>query len=273
MDSLLGPASIRTCFAAPSPELVLFSADLDQVELRVAGALSGEPTLIQAAREGTSLHAATARVLYGNGYSPDQYKKTKGANFGWLYGGGTSVVAQTAGIPVREAVTLMNQYRSQLPKLVTYKKEQETNVLRKALGDQYAHYITLRREYFTEDRDPRIKRTIDRMLEGRSTTVRNPFGHPLIVEARNAFRVVNYIVQSTARDLFSRGLLKVMNDRLCGPTIRLLIHDEVLGVTHRDNAERVLARCCELMREDFMGVPITASGNIHGSNWGESYKK
>ena len=59
---LLSPDTIRRCFIA-DPGMSIFTADYDQIELRVIAALANEPTMIEAAKKGQSLHEAAAIVL------------------------------------------------------------------------------------------------------------------------------------------------------------------------------------------------------------------
>ena len=81
------PAAIQ----AP-PGWVLVSCDFSQVELRVAAALAGETSMIEAIIRGDDLHQLTADKL---GISRDLAKTV---NFLILYGGGPKKFAASSGL-------------------------------------------------------------------------------------------------------------------------------------------------------------------------------
>src|SRR3982751_4053941 len=96
---LLSAAAVRRCLIADDG-MSMFSADFDQIEMRVAAAFAGETVMIEAAKRGESLHKTAALQLWGPGYTPDQYRYTKNVNFGWLFGGGAYTLSRQAGIPI-----------------------------------------------------------------------------------------------------------------------------------------------------------------------------
>jgi DNA polymerase-1 len=62
---LLSSDTIRRCLIADKG-MSIFSADFDQIELRVIAALAGEKVMIDAAKRGESLHKTAAVRLWGN---------------------------------------------------------------------------------------------------------------------------------------------------------------------------------------------------------------
>ena len=90
--------AFRACFCA-APERVLIKADYSQVELRIAAVLANDPTMLQAFREETDLHALTAsRILHIplNQVEPHHRQLAKSVNFGLLYGMGVNGLKQDA---------------------------------------------------------------------------------------------------------------------------------------------------------------------------------
>lgn len=85
---------IRSPFTAPAGR-VLGSWDLSQIELRLAAAFSGDPTLTQAFNEGLDPHSFLASKLFGVGYAEADigtgrliYRKpAKNINYMLVYGG------------------------------------------------------------------------------------------------------------------------------------------------------------------------------------------
>lgn len=62
------PPVIQECYASRFPRGLPASIDLSQIELRIAGVLSGEPSIVSAYIEGRDLHSERAVSLMGHGY-------------------------------------------------------------------------------------------------------------------------------------------------------------------------------------------------------------
>lgn len=276
---LLSAGAIRRCFPADPGHLII-SSDFNQIELRIAAALAGEDVLIQAAKRGEHLIKATAVRLFGKEYTADQYRYTKNVVYGWLFGGGAKTLSDQAGIPIGDAFAIIKDFEKAFDSLTRYKWREQDLVIRMALSSkEYQLYRTLRSRMYQFRSDTSAGRSqrralqveIDRLLYRRMATVVTPFGRPLLVEADKAYRVVNYKVQSTARDIMASALLRVMADKELNPTVLLPIHDEILGQARKRHAERIAIRYGEVMSTEFMGVPITASGKVLGPSWGDGY--
>jgi len=278
---LLSSAAVRRAVIA-AVGFVIITADYDQIELRVAAALANETSLIEAARKGESLHKIAAVKLFGENYTPDQYRYTKNVNFGWLYGGGAFTLSQQAGIPFEAAQEIIVQYREEFPALTRYKKRQQDKLIRSAITPQeFSIYNSLRSQMFSFRQDTasgraaiaQTRRRINDLLEWRTGYVTTDYGRRLPVELHKAYRVVNYEVQSTARDIMCDGLIAVMADPELEPTVLLPIHDEILGQAPKDKAEYIAQRYGEVMSTTFRNVPITASGKVYGKSWGHGYMR
>lgn len=278
---LLSSDTVRRCFAA-LPGHAIISADFDQIELRVAAGLAGETTLIEAAKQGQSLHKIAAVRLFGESYTSDQYRYTKNVNFGWLYGGGAKTLSDQAGIPFAEAKAIIGEYAKSFPALTAYKRREQEAVLRSALtAEEYRSYRAIQQRMWeyrastVEGRQARLALGIelDRLLYRKIGYAVTPFGRRLAVDAYKAYAVVNYKVQSASRDIMAEALLRVMDDDELEPTVLLPIHDEILGMAPLRKAESIAERYGQVMSTEFMGVPITASGKVYGKSWGHGYRK
>lgn len=276
---LLSSAAVRRNIAAPKGWSIL-SADFDQIELRIAAAMAGETALIEAAERGESLHKIAAVKLFGKDYTPDEYRYTKNVNFGWLFGGGAYTLSQQAGITLAAATEIRAQYEQQFPKLAAFKRREQQQVLHDALTpDQYRYIRSLQGKMFSLREDTRegrkarknLSEQIERMLRGKIAVVQTDFGRRLIVDAIKAYSVVNYKIQSTARDIMCGALLRVMDDPELEPTVLLPIHDEILGMARKDKAEYIARRYGEVMTCRYRGVLISASGKVYGKSWGHGY--
>ena len=90
--------AFRSCFCA-GPGKVLITADYSQVELRIAAAVAGDETMLQAFRDRTDLHALTAsRILRLplDRVEARHRQLAKSVNFGLLYGMGVNGLRRDA---------------------------------------------------------------------------------------------------------------------------------------------------------------------------------
>jgi DNA polymerase-1 len=278
---LLSADTIRRCFIA-DPGMSIFSADFDQIELRVIAALAGEQKMIEAAKAGVSLHLLAANQLFGEDHTPDQYKLAKNINFTWAFGGGASTMSRRYGISMAQSSALIQQYESEFSALKAFKKRETENVLRSALDDwEYKKYKSLRSQMFNYRGDtPQgmsarrvVQIELKRLCYRKTGHVITPFGRRLIVDAEKPYTAVNYQVQSSAADIMKHALLDVMDDPELEPMVLLPIHDELLAQAPKAQAEWAAQRFGEVMSRDFMGVPITASGKVYGRSWGHGYRR
>jgi DNA polymerase I len=278
---LLSADTVRRCFVA-LPGHSIITADYDQIELRLAAALSGESVLIEAAKRGESLHKIAAARLFGPDYTPDQYRYTKNVNFGWLYGGGAKTLAEQASIPIGEAAKIIREYQEAFPALTKYKRKNQDTVLKSALSPvEYRAYRSLLQRMWafrSDTKDGRkaraqIQNEIERMCYGRVGYVTTPTGRRLVVDAKKPYAATNYIVQGFAADVLKQGFLRVMDDPELEPTVLLPIHDELLGMARKSKAEHIAQRYGEVMTTEYNGVPLTAQGKVYGKSWGHGYRK
>jgi DNA polymerase I len=278
---LLRADTIRRCLIA-DPGMSIISADFDQIEWRVIAGMAGEQSMIEAAKRGESIHKLAATKLFGPDYTPDQYKRTKNINFTWAFGGGPGRMARSYGIPLEEAKALTRDYEEAFPALVKFKRREQESILRSALSsEEYRVYKQLRSRMYNYREDTREGRAaraaigieIKRLCWRKVGYAVTPFGRRIVVDAEKSYTVINYKVQSSARDIMARQLLAVMDDPELEPTVLLLIHDEILGQAYRSKAEYIAQRYGEVMSTEFLGVPITASGKVYGKSWGHGYRK
>lgn len=272
---LLSGAATRRCLIADEG-YSLFSSDFDQIELRVVAALAQEQPMIDAAKQGISLHKLAAERLFGINYTEDQYKFAKNINFTWVYGGGPEKMAHMYRINITQARETTKRYAEQFPALVKYKRIRQEEVLRSALSPSEFHrYNILKKTLFEYKSNSlhaiAIKNQMYSLCRGKIGYIYTPFGRRLVVDAIKPYAVVNYEVQSTAADILRGALLRAMDDPQLEPCILLPIHDELLAQGPSERAERLAQRLARVMTTEFRGVPITASGKVYGKSWGHGY--
>ena len=126
--SITGPAlqtlkkhdpRLRRCFTA-DPGHVLISCDFSQVEVRVAAALAEDATLREVILSGADIHDATARLMYGDGFTDEQRTISKRATFGTIYGGGARALASQTGVTEDTARQVIQRWRRTYPRVIAY---------------------------------------------------------------------------------------------------------------------------------------------------------
>ena len=101
---------VRRAFV-PDQGCLFCSADYSQIELRIMAHLSGDRHMIEAFREGSDIHAATAAKIYKvpiGEVTADMRRKAKTANFGIIYGISVFGLAERLNIPRSEAKALID---------------------------------------------------------------------------------------------------------------------------------------------------------------------
>jgi DNA polymerase I-like protein with 3'-5' exonuclease and polymerase domains len=125
-------ADFRGCFVAREGYKLLV-VDFSQIELRVAGELSGEQRMLDAYLAGRDLHTETAALMAGIDQSEvtkSQRQSAKICNFGLLYGAGAatlrkqSVTQYGIDITLDEARELVNNFRNAYPTLYEWQTQE-----------------------------------------------------------------------------------------------------------------------------------------------------
>lgn len=161
-------------------------------------------------------------------------KVGKMANFLVVYGGGAAKLAANANISFPQAKHTLDAFASAYPGVTKLKKviEQEAK-------------------------------------SGRITT---PTGRVLPVDEGREYSALNYLIQSTSRDVTCRGLLQ-LDEAGFTPYLRLPVHDEVLASVPTEHAEYGAKEIARLMAMEFRGVLIDTDAEVYGRSWGDGYRK
>ncbi|GGM78598.1 hypothetical protein GCM10012275_56550 [Longimycelium tulufanense] len=229
-----GDWTIRRCVVA-DPGHIIVAADYSQVELRVLAALSGERNMTEAILRGDDLHDTTARLIWGEQFTKAQRKIAKAGNFLTVYGGGAATLARNAGIDPSTASTFLSDFRTAYPGVKRYARSLEINAL------------------YGEDR-----------------AVVTPTGRRLPLDGDRMYAALNYVIQSTARDLLAEALLR-LEDTGLGDYLLLPVHDEVIAQAPTNQAEEVAHEIGKVMSTSLHGIPIDAEGEVYGPSWGHGY--
>jgi DNA polymerase-1 len=217
----------RGCLVA-DPGRLLVTADYAQIEQRVYATLAGEPELIEAFRNGDDFHKTVASRLFDvDTEDVSTDQRQIAKNAGYLMIYG--------GGPRKLAVTagITIDHATEIQKSM---KKAQPNGMRYAKGLASQEAIT------------------------------TPFGRVLPIDPARRYAAINYMIQSTARDLFVIGMVRLITagyaDYLWIPE-----HDEILMNVPEENAESIAEEMGRLMHINFYGVPIVAEGTVLGKRW------
>ena len=240
---------VRRAFIA-DPGCVILSADYSQIELRLLAALSNDPELTEAFREGLDIHRATASKIFHVPFdevTDDQRRKAKTANFGTVYGISAFGLSERLSIPRYEAKELIDGYFRTYPHI----KEFIAESIEKARKDGYVTTIMGRTRFLPD-------------INSRNATVRS-------YAERNA---VNAPLQGSAADIIKIAMIRIHEEmsRL-GLRSRMVmqVHDELVFNVVPDELPQLQELVTRLMSGAFSGsVPLeVASGT--GNNWLEAH--
>lgn len=225
---------IRRCFVADEGQ-VMASIDYQAQELRVLAALSKDRTMIQAFKNDADLHLMTAQAAFGKHIKKDdkERKWAKVVNFGRVYGGGAKTVAEQTGLDLRTAQTVVSGFDRAYPGVKTLSAKMAKQ------AEQQGYIVT-------------------------------PTGRRLPVDPARGYSALNYLIQSTSRDVTGAALIRLHENGFT-PYLRLPIHDEILASLPAEKARGGASRIAELMAMDMGQVHIGTDAEVGGRSWGSLY--
>lgn len=240
---------VRKAFVA-DPGCVLLSADYSQIELRLLAALSADPELTEAFREGLDIHRATAAKIYHVPFdqvTDDQRRKAKTANFGTVYGISAFGLAERLAIPRAEARELIEGYFRTYPHIREFIAES----VERARKDGYVSTILGRKRFLPD-------------INSRNATVRS-------YAERNA---VNAPLQGSAADIIKVAMIRIFNrmEQLSLKSRMILqVHDELVFNVIPEELPLLQELVVTEMEGAFNGsVPLEVAAGT-GLNWLEAH--
>ena len=163
-------------------------------------------------------------------------KLAKMTNFLIVYGGGAQKLSTGAHIDLGEAKKAINGFHRAFPSIKRY-----GNRLQERSGHGERPVVT-------------------------------PAGRKLKLDRDRTYAAVNYVVQSTARDVLAEAMLEVYENDELRPLMMLPVHDELVFQAPAEDAQRVADSVASTMSRDFMTVHLEAEGEVYGPSWGHGYK-
>lgn len=160
-------------------------------------------------------------------------KVGKMANFLTVYGGGAKNLAEQAHIDFPTAKRVLEGFAKSYPAVARYAKKLSTEAQRKG------YIIT-------------------------------PMGRRLPVDSSRAYSALNYMIQSSSRDVTCRALIR-LHEAGFTPYLRLPIHDEIVASLPAEKAQWGAQRIAELMAEQMGEVLIGTDPEVGKRSWGSLY--
>jgi DNA polymerase-1 len=228
-----GDAMVRRALLADEGEVIV-STDFAAVELRVLAALGDVKRMKEAITKGEDLHSFTARLVFGEGFTAKHRKISKGIAFGKVYGGGAATISRQTGAPIEDVRRAMAAYDRVYPEV-----RRMSNAWQREAYETGMVHVSVTGRRLPLDRD-------------------------------RTYAVVNYGVQSAARDCLGQSLINLEEAGVLD-ALRLPIHDEVLASVPRAEASDYAKIIQDCMTFDLYGVPIEAEAEIGGRSWGSLY--
>ena len=237
---------VRALFIPADDEHVLLSADYNQIELRVLADYSGDPTFLQAFRNGEDIHRLTASTIFDvkpEDVDRDMRSVAKEVNFGLIYRMGADRLALVTNTTRDQAKEFIRRF---------FEKYATIRALQDALMDQarkegYALTRLGRRRYLAEINSS--DGFAARMAEGMA---------------------INTPIQGTAADIIKLAMIRVdrrMRQARLRSRMVLTIHDELLFDARRDEVDQLSALVTEEMEQAMpLAVPLKVELGT-GDNW------
>ena len=239
---------IRKAFIPRDANHVLVSADYSQIELRIVAAISGDPNMCEAFKEGKDIHTATAAKVY-NVAEADVTKemryKAKSVNFGIIYGQGAFGLAENLGISRAEAKEIIDNYKKEFVGITSYMD----NTINFAKENGYVETLMGRKRWLKD-------------IGSANFTVRG-------FAERNA---VNSPIQGTAADMIKLAMIRIhkaIKEAGLKSKMILQVHDELVFDALPEELDILKPIILDNMRAALPlpnGVPVEAELGV-GENW------
>lgn len=237
--------TVREAFVASDEDHCIITSDLDQVEFRMMASLSEDPDLIglfnRADAEGGDAFTYIMQEVYGDPTATKKdprRRKIKGYIYSRIYGAGIAKQALTAGVSEPEMRALADAFNRHYPGVGRFTASVEDVGVRRGQSEGQAYILT-------------------------------KTGRRLPTDRGKEYRLVNYLIQGGAAEIFKLDLLKLdaagLSDYLVVP-----VHDEIVMNVPRKDADEImpLVKRCMTTPQGW-AVPLTAGIDGPFSNWGE----
>ncbi|WP_433332580.1 DNA polymerase [Spirillospora sp. CA-294931] len=158
----------------------------------------------------------------------------KTGNFSKAFGGGAQAIADGAGVPLEIGQRISDAFDTTYKGVTTY----SLKLQKQARRFGYIETATGRRLY---------------------------------VDKQRPYSALNYVVQSSSRDITGAALTR-LDQAGFTPYMRLPIHDEVLFSFPEDQSEKMAAEAARIMTHTIKGLEVPTDPEVAGRSWGSIYE-
>lgn len=232
--------TVRSAFI-PSEGMALVSCDYAQIEARLMTHFAHSEGMRAAFLSDEDFFCVIASNIFGKpiGKKDAERQLTKNTVYGKMYFAGVEKMAETAGVTYSTMAGVNSSFDAQFPEVRRTMDEIVTvgHARRRESGDAY---------------------------------VITPLGRKLMADKGQEYALVNYLIQSTAAEIFKKALVAL--DTVLPDSTHLLlpIHDEALLETPIEEAPETLKLVQEVMTDkSSFFVPIEAEGSWTTKTWGD----
>jgi DNA polymerase-1 len=243
-----GEATVRQAFIPRDPDHVIIASDLDQVEFRLTAAMSEDPQLISLFHEadatGGDAFTSILRDIYQDPSATKadpRRKLVKGVVYGKLYGAGVAKMALTAGVSEDQMRSVVDAFDRQYPGVKLLQQKIEDTGMKRLHSEGQGYVLT-------------------------------KTGRRLPCDDDRVYSLTNYLVQSSAAEIFKMNLIKLDQADLTELLI-VPVHDEIVLQAPREDVEEIMQTVKQCMTTtEGWAVPLTAGVDGPFENWGEKYQ-
>jgi len=219
----------RTALIPDDERNIFLEFDWSHQELRILGALSGEPIFLECFSKGEDLHKTVISKMFNKPASevtPEERKQGKTINYALLYGQEAEGLAWNLNITMDKAQELIEQYFISLPRV---------------------------KQFIEESREQLLKNGFAVTAFGRKTLL-DLTAKDVKKELRRGF---NHQIQGTGADLLKSTLVKVSTALNCKEaSLKMCSHDALYIEAKKDDQDGIINLVKPLMEISLRGIPL-----------------
>lgn len=218
LQNIPATQQFRSLFIAP-PGYKLITADFSQIELRLAGILSGEQSILEEYKKpDADLHRLTASKIFQvspDEVTPEMRKHGKTGNFSCAYGTGAASLAMKQGIPLELAEKIVSGFWNGYPQFRMFVEKVGNEVIKSGC----------------------VRTLIGRVRWFEFPDATDPFFKSKVAAIKR--EAANFVIQGLAADIMKYALVLVASAIPNNSTIIMTIHDEMVVEAPEAQVEEV----------------------------------
>lgn len=231
----------------------LIAADYSQAELRLLGAVSGEPEFINAYKRGEDLHKVSATKLFEKALeeiTSEERSRGKTLNFATVYGTTEYGLEYNFGIPLTEGRNFLKRYFEGFKVLSLFMQQAGEIIWNKSYS-----ITPLGRKRFFEEK--RLFPSAFDLMRYKNRVIREG---------------INHIIQGGSADIVKLAMNRIFYENPFGDKLKILlqIHDEIVCEVADDiltDAEEFIKDCMKREAKPFLGeIPPEVDAKV-GKYW------